>query len=63
METINEDSNEDFLVNHNVTLYDFDKKTEIFTLEIDFDGYIDDIDFSSDLLKIGNESEKLPLNE
>ena len=57
----NEDNN--FNVNHEITLYDYDKETEIFTIEIDYDGKIDTIDFSNDLLEIGNETHKLPLDK
>ena len=54
---------ENFNVNHVITLYDYDKKSVIFELEIDFDDDINKIDFSNDLLNIGGEIEKLPLDK
>lgn len=59
----NNKNDTDFTVTNSVTLYDFDKETEIFSLEIDYDGKIDTIDFSDDLLEIGSETNKLPLNK
>jgi hypothetical protein len=60
---IMEHINDDFKVNHVITLYDYDKKTIIFELDIEFDGNINNVDFSNDLLNIGSEIEKLPLNK
>ena len=54
---------ETFKVDHVITLYDFDKKTEIFSLEIEYNGNINDLDLSNDLLDIGSETEKLPLHK
>ena len=52
----------DFNIDHVITLFDYDKKTEIFSLDIEFEGSIDDVDFSSELLKIGYEIEIFPLD-
>lgn len=52
----------DFNVNHVITLFDYDKETEIFSLEIDFNENIDNINLSNELLKIGTECNILPLN-
>jgi hypothetical protein len=57
------ESLKEFNVNHVITLYDYDKKSVIFELEIDFDGDIGKVDFSDDFLNIGFETEKLPLDK
>lgn len=56
------DSSKTFEVNHIITLYDYDKETIIFSLDIEFDGQIDEVDFSNELLKISTECKMLPLN-
>jgi hypothetical protein len=52
----------EFIVNHIVTLYDYNKETEIFSIDIEFDGSIENMDLSNDLLKISAEIKKLPMD-
>jgi hypothetical protein len=66
MESIKSSDVQNFTTDHVITLYDYDKETIIFQLEIDCQNCQDDIanvDFSSDLLDIGSECEKFPLNK
>jgi hypothetical protein len=60
METTSNQSN--FNVDYIVTLYDFDKTTKIFELDIDSSIDVHNIDLSNDILKIACETKLLPLN-
>ena len=52
-----------FKIDHIITLYNFDKITEILSVEIEYDKKIDNIDFSEALLTIASDKNLLLLDK